>query len=329
MRQDMNILVTGGAGYIGSHICKLLKLHKFDVVVYDNLFTGSRSLARWGDFVHGNILDTRKLEYVLRSFNIEGVIHCAGLAYVDESVISPDSYYETNISGTLSLLRAMRAANVKRMVVSSSCAVYGQPREMPINESFPLSPINPYGFTKYAMERMMDDFGGAFGIAGVALRYFNAAGCDPDGETGEIHDPETHLIPRSIKAALGRSLPLSVFGDDYPTPDGTCVRDYVHVTDIADAHVRAVSYLFDGGPSVKLNLGTGRGYSVLEIINAVQNMLQRDIPYSMKARRPGDPPYLVAAAEAAMSILGWTPGYSDMETIVASAAEWEISRMSV
>jgi UDP-arabinose 4-epimerase len=242
---------------------------------------------------------------------------------VGESVLSPDDYYETNISGTLSLLRAMRAAQVRHVVVSSSCAVYGQPTAMPINETAPLLPINPYGFTKFAMERMLEDFGRAFGIAGLALRYFNAAGCDRDGETGEIHNPETHLIPRAIKAAMGHLPPLAVFGDDYPTPDGTCVRDYVHVADLADAHVRALRYLLDGGTPVRLNLGTGHGSSVLEIITAVSDAVGRKTPYSTGPRRPGDPPVLVADAQAARSALDWTPAHSDLKTVVESAVAWE------
>jgi UDP-glucose-4-epimerase GalE len=319
----MNILVTGGAGYIGSHTCKALKASGFEPVVYDNLSTGSRMLARWGNFVHGDILDTPRLEQVLRTFNAGGVIHFAARAYVGESVLSPDDYYETNISGTLSLLRAMRMAQVRHVVVSSSCAVYGQPTAMPINETAPLLPINPYGFTKFAMERMLEDFGRAFGMAGLALRYFNAAGCDRDGESGEIHDPETHLIPRAIKAAMGHLPPLTVFGDDYPTPDGTCVRDYVHVTDLANAHVRALRYLLDGGPPARLNLGTGRGSSVLEIITAVSDAVGRKTPYSTGPRRPGDSPVLVADAQAAKAALDWTPAYSDLQTVVESAVAWE------
>ena len=322
----MNILVTGGAGYIGSHTCKALQAAGFMPVVYDNLSTGHRALALWGDFVHGDILDTPRLENILRKFAIGGVIHFAARAYVGESVISPDEYYATNIAGTLSLLRAMRAADLGRIVVSSSCAVYGQPFETPISEICPLLPINPYGFTKYAMERLVDDFGNAFDFAGVALRYFNAAGCDRHGETGEMHDPETHLIPRAIKAALGYIPPLEVFGGDYPTPDGTCVRDYVHVTDLADAHVRALSYLFDGGPSVKLNLGTGKGFSVMAIINTVQAVLRKEVSHVMKPRRAGDPPCLIADATRAKSVLGWVPENSDLETIVQSAAAWEQRR---
>ncbi|MDR2695804.1 MAG: UDP-glucose 4-epimerase GalE [Deltaproteobacteria bacterium] len=318
-----HILVTGGAGYIGSHTCKALNAAGFTPLVYDNLSTGHRALARWGDFVHGDILDTPRLAGVIRTHTIGGVIHFAAKAYVGESVIAPDEYYAANIAGTLSLLRAMHATDVRRIVVSSSCAVYGQPSQMPISESCPLMPVNPYGFTKYAMERMVDDFGNAFGLAGVALRYFNAAGCDRQGETGELHEPETHLIPRAIKAALGRIPPLEVFGSDYPTADGTCVRDYVHVEDLADAHVRALSYLFDGGPSAKLNLGTGKGFSVMEIIKSVQAVLQKEAPHVMKPRRAGDPPCLIADAAKARSVLGWIPENSGLETIVQSAVAWE------
>ena len=321
MRQT--ILVTGGAGYIGSHTCKGLRLAGFEPVVYDNLTTGHRDLVRWGPFVHGDILDTGQLERIIRDFAVAGVIHFAAKAYVGESVVFPAEYYQTNIAGTLSLLNAMRETRVMRLVVSSSCAVYGKPETIPVNEACDLAPVSPYGFTKYTMERMVDDFCSAYGMKCVALRYFNAAGCDFDGETGEVHNPETHLIPKAIMAALERTSPLEIYGSDYSTPDGTCIRDYVHVVDLADAHVRALAHLLGGGPSLKVNLGTGTGYSVLEIIAAIQRVLGREVPYVIQPRRPGDPPCLVADAAQARQVLGWSWERSDLETTVSSALEWE------
>jgi UDP-glucose-4-epimerase GalE len=313
------ILVTGGAGYIGSHICKALALAGHIPVVYDNLSSGRREFVRWGDFVHGDIRDYAALCAAMRRNGITGVIHCAALAYVGESVTRPDIYYDTNVSGTLGVLRAMQACDVLKIVVSGSCAVYGQPDGETIREDAPLRPVSPYGFTKLAMERMLDDFGAAFGIRGVSLRYFNAAGADADAECGERHTPETHLVPRVIMAALGRIPELHVFGDDYPTPDGACVRDYVHVTDIAEAHVSAMRHLTQGGESLKANLGTGRGHSVKEIITAAEKLFQTAVPHVVHPRRAGDPPFLVADASRAQGLLQWTPVHSSLDNMLLTA----------
>lgn len=314
------VLVTGGAGYVGSHTCKALAAAGYDPVVYDNLWTGHRELVRWGDFVHGDILDTARLAHTMRTRAIAGVIHFAARSDVGESVTKPEEYYHNNISGSLSLLNAMRSQNVRFIVVSSSCAVYGTPEIVPITEACPRNPVNPYGFTKLAMERMLDEFETPFGIRSAALRYFNAAGADAEGETGEWHEPETHLIPRVFMAANGVIPGLKIFGDDYDTPDGTCVRDYVHVTDLADAHVRALAHLEGGGGSIKLNLGSGRGFSVKELVATAESVLGRPIPHSMHARRAGDAPVLVADASGAEKTLGWRTKQSGLEHILRTAA---------
>lgn len=314
------ILVTGGAGYIGSHTCKALAAAGYAPVAYDNLWTGHREFVLWGDFVHGDILDTARLAETLRKYAIKGVIHFAARSDVGESVTKPEEYYHNNISGTLSLLNAMRSQNVRAIVVSSSCAVYGTPKETPITEDCPCSPVNPYGFTKLAMERMLDEFETPFNIKSAALRYFNAAGADVEGEVGEWHDPETHLIPRVFMAVNGLLPGLQIFGDDYDTPDGTCVRDYIHVADLADAHVRAVSYLEKGGESVKLNLGTGNGCSVKDLVIASEKILGRPVPHSMHGRRAGDAPVLVADPSRAKNLLGWEAERSGLEHILQTAA---------
>lgn len=314
------ILVTGGAGYIGSHTCKALAAAGYDPVVYDNLWTGHREFVRWGDFVHGDILNTARLAETLRKYAIKGVIHFAARSDVGESVTKPEEYYQNNISGTLSLLTAMRSQGVRTVVVSSSCAVYGTPEVVPITEDCPRHPVNPYGFTKYAMERMLDEFEAPFGIKSAALRYFNAAGADADGEVGEWHDPETHLIPRVFMAASGLLPGLRIFGDDYDTPDGTCVRDYIHVTDLADAHVRALAYIEKDGESVKLNLGTGTGCSVKELVAMAEKVLGRPVPHSIHGRRAGDAPVLVANAAKAKEVLGWEAKQSGLEHILRTAA---------
>ncbi|CAK7055139.1 MAG: UDP-glucose 4-epimerase [Desulfovibrio sp.] len=314
------VLVTGGAGYIGSHTCKALALAGYNPIAYDNLWTGHRELVRWGDFVHGDILDTARLAETMRKYAIQGVIHFAARSDVGESVTKPEEYYHTNISGTLSLLNAMRAQNVRFIVVSSSCAVYGTPKTVPIAEDCPRHPVNPYGFTKLAMERMLDEFETPFGITSAALRYFNAAGADAEGETGEWHDPETHLIPRVFMAANSLAPELHIFGDDYDTSDGTCVRDYIHVADLATAHVKALAHLEKGGESIKLNLGTGRGYSVKELVATAETILGRAVPHSIHGRRAGDAPTLVADASKAKEVLGWQAEQSGLEHILRTAA---------
>ncbi|MDR2488914.1 MAG: UDP-glucose 4-epimerase GalE [Desulfovibrio sp.] len=312
------ILVTGGAGYIGSHISKALALSGYVPVVYDNLLSGHRELVRWGEFVHGDICDYTALSLAMRCHNISGVVHCAALAYVGESIANPDAYYHTNVTGPLNVLRAMQACGVSKIVVSSSCAVYGHADGAPITEDTPLQPISPYGFTKFVMERMLDDFDMAYSVRSAALRYFNAAGADADADCGEWHTPETHLVPRIVMTALGRIPELHIFGNDYPTPDGTCIRDYVHVTDIAQAHVNAMRYLSEGKPSCKVNLGTGRGYSIKELVDAAEAMFQKKIPCVIHPRRAGDPAALVADARYARTLLQWMPVCSSLDAILAT-----------
>lgn len=322
----MRILVTGGAGYIGSHTCKALANQGHTVVTYDNLSTGHRELVRWGDFVYGDILDTQRLRACIRQHRIEGIIHFAASAYVGESVIDPGKYFRNNVCGTLSILDAMRDEGVSYIVVSGTCAVYGSPEKMPITEDTPTNPINPYGASKLFMERMLTDYEKAHGIKWMSLRYFNAAGCDPDGETGEWHEPETHLIPRALMAAMGQIPALEIFGDDYPTPDGTCIRDYVHVTDLADAHVRGMLFLGDDGPSQALNLGTGKGFSVLDMIASVRDTTGDDVAFYFTPRREGDPACLIADNNNATSILDWLPNHSNIETLVSTAWRWELGK---
>ncbi|MDS0794170.1 UDP-glucose 4-epimerase GalE [Burkholderia pseudomultivorans] len=318
----MKVFVTGGAGYIGSHTCKALAAAGHEPIAYDNLSTGHRDAVRWGPLVVADILDGDALAGALAAHRPDVVIHFAALAYVGESVLVPDRYYTVNVTGTCTLLNAMREAGVGRIVMSSSCATYGIPDALPISERTPQQPINPYGFTKYAMERMAADFERAYGLKWVALRYFNAAGADPDGEIGEHHEPETHALPLAIRAALGTGHAFQVMGIDYPTPDGSAIRDYVHVSDLADAHVRATAYLNRGGNSVALNLGTGNGTSVLEAIRAVETVTGRRVPTVTATRRPGDPPALYADATKADLVLGWQPRFTAIERMVEHAATW-------
>lgn len=315
-------LVTGGAGYIGSHTCKRLARAGHDVVVFDNLFRGYREFVKWGPLVEGDLRDTALLRETLRWTRPDAVIHFAALAYVGESVVDPARYYDNNVGGTLSLLQAMRDAGVARLIVSSTCAVYGQPERMPIAETAETRPANPYGFSKLAMEHMCRDFERAHGLRFVALRYFNACGCDPDGEIGERHDPEPHLIPRALMAAAGKIPSLDIFGNDYLTADGTCIRDYVHVNDLADAHVRAAEHLIGGAGSGTYNLGTGRGASVKEILAAVERVTGRHVPVRISPRRAGDPGELLADPAEARRVLGWMAGNSDLDPIIDSAWAW-------
>ncbi|TGQ38327.1 UDP-glucose 4-epimerase GalE [Mesorhizobium sp. M00.F.Ca.ET.216.01.1.1] len=314
------VLVTGGAGYIGSHTAKLLSLGEVEPVVYDNLTTGNRSAVRWGPFVQGDILDRAHLTRALALFEPDAVIHFAASAYVGESVEDPSKYYQNNVAGTLSLLDACREAKVDKVIFSSSCATYGIPAALPIREGTPQNPVNPYGRTKLIAEQMLGDFSAAYSLRYVALRYFNACGADPDGELGEWHDPETHLIPRALLAAGGRISHLAVFGDDYETTDGTCVRDYIHVTDLAQAHVLAFRHLVGGGENLAVNLGTGRGSSIRQILDIVARITGREVPIELHPRRPGDPPVLYADPTLARETLGFSPQYSDLDTIVRTAA---------
>lgn len=301
----MKICVTGGAGYIGSHVCKALAEAGHEVVVYDNLSTGHRSFVKWGPFRHGDIRDTMRFRSCLREFRPDGIIHFAASAYVGESVADPGKYFSNNVGGTLSILEAMRDEDCPAIVVSGTCAVYGQPKRIPIAESCPPNPINPYGASKLFMERMLADFATAHGLRWMSLRYFNAAGSSAVGEIGELHAPETHLIPRVMFAALGTIDAIDIFGTDYPTPDGTCVRDYIHVEDLARAHIRALEHLKAGGENMALNLGTERGASVREIIRGVEEVSGRPVPCRDRQRRRGDPAILVADAARAREVLGW------------------------
>lgn len=315
-------LITGGAGYIGSHTAKLLAGAGHGVAVYDNLSRGHRDLVRWGPLIEADIRDTAVLREALRWYKPDAVIHFAAYAYVGESVGDPGKYYDNNTAGTLSLLNAMIAARTGNLIVSSTCAVYGQPAAVPINESTAPAPLNPYGQSKLMMEHICRDFGAAHGLRFTALRYFNACGCDPDGETGERHDPEPHLIPRALMAAEGEIEQLEVFGADYPTPDGTCIRDYIHVSDLASAHMAAALQLINGGFAGVLNLGTGRGISVREIIDAAARATGKPVPHRFSPRRPGDPAILVADASKANSVLNWQARSSGIDNIMSTAWNW-------
>jgi UDP-arabinose 4-epimerase len=318
------VLVTGGAGYIGSHTCKALALAGLTPVTYDSLVTGNRWAVKWGPLEEGDIADKVRLAAVLSQYKPSAVIHFAAFAYVGESVSEPAKYYANNVIGTLSLLDVMRQSAVNAIVFSSSCATYGVPPRIPIIEDMPQVPINPYGRSKLYVEGALADYSRAYGLRAVALRYFNAAGADPDGEIGEQHDPETHLIPLVIEAAADASKSITVFGSDYDTCDGTCVRDYIHVSDIADAHVRALGHLeqYDGFHA--FNLGTGRGFSNRQIIDRVAAISERPVRTVLGARRLGDPPSLIANADLAKHVLGWEPRRSDLDAIVKSAWSWRM-----
>jgi len=318
----MRVLVTGGAGYIGSHTAKALARAGHEPLVLDNLTSGHRWAVKWGRLLDWDLTDTEMLPQFLEKEDVEAVLHFAASLLVGESVKEPRKYFWNNVVNTLRLLDAMLEAGVKRIVFSSSAAIYGYPQKVPIPEDHPKQPVNPYGETKLAMERALQWYGNAYDLRWVALRYFNAAGADPDGELGESHDPEAHLIPLVIKAALGRRPHVEIYGSDYPTPDGTAIRDYIHVTDLAAAHVRALEYLGDGGESRALNLGTGRGYSVHEVINAVGKISPRPVPFREGPRRAGDAPVLVADASQAGNALGWKPQHSGLETIIRNAWTW-------
>jgi len=315
------VFVTGGAGYVGSHCAKAFAEAGWTVITYDNLSRGHRDLVKWGDLIEGDILDRDFLTETLNRIRPDAVAHFAAFAYVAESMAEPAKYYRNNVVGTMNLLDAMVAAEVRQMVFSSSCATYGISNDL-ITEDTPQNPINPYGETKKICEKMIRDYGATHDIRSVILRYFNAAGCDPQGETGERHDPEPHVIPLAIRGAMDGTFTFNILGGDYDTPDGTCVRDYVHVTDLADAHGRALDYLADGGASEIFNLGTGRGASVMELADAVSDVAGKDVPRIIADRRPGDPPILVASAEKAKAVLGWEPKHSDLNSILTTAWAW-------
>lgn len=319
------VVITGGAGYIGSHLVYLMKQSAWSPVILDNFSRGNRDIAeRLGvALCEGDTADEGFLDGVMTKYRPEAIMHFAALAYVGESVLQPLAYYRNNVSGTLSLLSAMIKHNVMKFIFSSTCATYGVPKEMPITENCPQSPVNPYGHTKLMVEQILRDLDHAHGLKTIMFRYFNAAGAEPGAMIGERHDPESHLIPLAITAATGGA-PLKVFGKDYPTPDGTCIRDYIHVSDIAQAHILGLEYLCSKNQSDVFNIGNGSGYSVLEVIRAVEKVSGKTVPYEMSDRRPGDPPQLVAAAEKLRSVLGWKPRFPELDAIVKSAYEWHL-----
>lgn len=318
-----SVLVTGGAGYIGSHACKTLARAGYLPVVFDDISRGHREAVRWGPLVEGDLADRARLAATLEAHRVSAVMHFAAYAYVGESVTDPSMYYRNNLVGTLSLLEAMRETGVGKIVFSSTCATYGTPASVPISETAPQLPINPYGETKLAIERALHWYGQAYGLRWTSLRYFNAAGADPDGEIGECHDPETHLVPLVLQTALGERAQIDIYGTDYPTPDGTAIRDYIHVQDLAEAHLRALEHLAAGRQSTALNLGTGRGHSVREVIRAAEAVSGRRIKCRETARRLGDPPALVADPDQAAKLLGWYARLSDLDTIIRTAFTWQ------
>jgi UDP-arabinose 4-epimerase len=317
-----SILVTGGAGYIGSHACKALARAGYLPVAYDDLSRGHREAVRWGPCIEGDIADRARVCATIAEYEIVAVMHFAGFAYVGESVGDPSLYYRNNLCGTLALLDSMREAGVGEIVFSSTCATYGTPEAVPIRETSPQNPVNPYGETKLAIERVLHWYGEAYAIRSVSLRYFNAAGADLEGEIGEDHQPETHLIPLVLQAALGQRSTVEVYGTDYPTPDGTAIRDYIHVEDLAGAHLRALERLRAGGDTIAVNLGTGQGHSVREVIAAVEAIGSCKVPACDAPRRPGDPPVLVADPSLAREALGWRAEHLGLDTIIRSALAW-------
>jgi UDP-glucose-4-epimerase GalE len=318
----VSVLIVGGAGYIGSQTAKLVAKAGLSPVVLDNLVYGHEWAAKWGPFIKGDLSDSNLVGRVLSEHGVTAVIHFAAYAYVGESVTNPRKYFHNNVVNTLNLLDQMADRKIRDFVFSSTCATYGEPSKVPISEDHPQRPINPYGESKLMVEKILHWYQGAYGLRFAALRYFNAAGADPDGELGEDHDPETHLIPLAIDAALGKGPELSIFGTDYPTPDGTAVRDYIHVSDLAEAHVLALEQLTKGATALKLNLGTGRGHSVREVISSVEKISGRRVPAREVGRRPGDPPELVADPKKARDVLGWRPKYPELSTIVEHAYRW-------
>jgi UDP-glucose-4-epimerase GalE len=316
------VLVVGGAGYIGSHAAHALRRHGYEPIIYDNLVSGHASLVQGFELIVADIADVARLEPALR--RVDAVMHFAAHAYVGESVINPRKYFQNNVLGGLSLLHAVLDCGVRKFIFSSSCAVYGTPARIPITEDLPRSPVNPYGVTKLIFEQALESYGPAYGLGYVTLRYFNAAGADENGLAGEIHSPETHLIPSAFGAIHKKRPALEIFGNNYPTPDGTCVRDYIHVSDLAEAHVLALEYLA-AGKSCALNLGTGRGHSVLEVLSTIRRLTGREVPSRKAPPRPGDPPELVADPSRAEKLLRWKATRS-LEEIVATAWKWEENR---
>jgi UDP-glucose 4-epimerase len=326
---DRTILVTGGAGYIGSHAVKALQEKGFKVIILDNLVYGHRDLAQVNlpaQLAIGDISDRTFLDRLFTDHKIDAVMHFAAFAYVGESVTDPAKYYWNNVVGTLTLLDAMRAHGVTNFVFSSTCATYGNPQQIPIAENHPQHPINPYGAGKLTIERVLQDYDAAYGMKSVIFRYFNAAGADPDGLLGEDHQPETHLIPLVLQAAAGKRAKVSIFGTDYETPDGTCIRDYIHVTDLAQAHVLGLQHLLDNQVSQIFNLGNGSGFSVKQVIDTARSVTGKEVPFEECPRRAGDPAVLIGSSDRARQILGWNPQYADLTTIVKHAWNWHQRR---
>lgn len=321
MSEIETILVTGGAGYIGSHTNKQLHKKAYNTVVVDNLVYGHRQFVKWGDFVLGDLSDLHQLRLLFQKYPIFAVMHFAGYTYVGESYENPEKYYINNYLNTLNLLRVMREFGVPRIIFSSTCATYGEPETIPLEENHPQEPINPYGMCKLFIEKTLADYHRAYGLEYVSLRYFNAAGADPDGEIGEKHEPETHLIPIVLDVALDKRPHLNIFGTDYDTPDGTCIRDYIHVNDLAEAHILALEYLLNGGTSDSFNLGSGAGYSVKEVVDAVQKTTGKTIKTMTVARRKGDPARLISSSQKAKEILKWQVKYK-LEDIIETAWNW-------
>jgi UDP-arabinose 4-epimerase len=323
----MRVLITGGAGYIGSHTAKLLAVSGHTPIVFDDFTQGHDWAVKWGPLERGSLADQGRLREVFAAHKVEAVVHFAASALVGESMSQPTKYFRNNTVATLNLLDAMREAGVATIVFSSTCATYGDPVRVPIDETHPQTPVNPYGESKLMVEKILRWYGSAYGLKWIALRYFNAAGADPEGEIGEDHDPETHLIPLVIGAALGTRPPVKVFGTDYPTPDGSAVRDYVHVMDLADAHRRALEGLDNGTASQAINLGTGQGHSVRSVIETVNRVGGKKVPFEEAPRRAGDPPELVAAPGRARDVLGWSCRYAALEVIVEHAWKWHAGRV--
>ena len=323
---NKNVLVTGGAGYIGSHTCKALAQAGYQPITYDNLSMGHEWAVKWGPLEIGDILDQQKLSSVIEKYHPSAILHFAALAYVGESVNQPARYWNNNVAGSFSLIQAAIANGIDKFIFSSTCAIYGEPNQTPIIESFLKQPVNPYGTTKLVVEAMLKDFAAEKQITSslnsVSLRYFNAAGADPDSEIGEDHDPETHLIPLVLKSAMDATHPLTVFGGDYPTKDGSCIRDYIHVCDLAQAHVKALQYLDNQQGAFGFNLGNDKGYSVLDIIQAAEKITGKSINYTIGKRREGDPPELVSDSALAAQALNWTALCSDIDNIIESAWKW-------
>lgn len=325
----MKVLVVGGAGYIGSHMVKMLLSEGHEVLTFDNLSSGHRDAVLGGAFVHGDLADVSTLDFTFSSYQPDAVLHFASFIQVRESVNRPDLYYRNNVTNTLNVLDAMVKHGIKRFIFSSTAAIFGEPDYVPIDEQHRTSPLNPYGQSKLMIEKILQDYDKAFGLKSICLRYFNAAGADPDGQLGERHDPETHLIPLILQAVSGRRANINVFGRDYCTPDGTCVRDYIHVVDLCSAHLLALDYLVKNGKSNRFNLGNGAGFSVQEVIRAVERVTGKVVKVVDGPRREGDPASLVADATKARHTLGWAPSFTQLDTIVAHAWQWELKQVGI